>query len=210
MKNLKIILFLGMLPLMGLVSSPVQAQAIDQGRVLVDIYHGFPNLWTATIRTVVREASLPIDLQTRSIGPLGGRIEYMATRRFGVGLDVYYARSEVSYTAEGKDLEGNPATYSYEVSVPRPRVVLRGNFHLGNSERIDPYLALGLGYSGTKVVIRTDDPFLDANQFSFPVSIPLAYRIGFGTRVMLTRYVGLSGEIGLGGPLITGGISIGI
>jgi hypothetical protein len=141
---------------------------------------------------------------------MGGRIEYMTSRHFGIGLDVYYARSEVSYMAEGYDLEGNPAIYSYEVSVPRPRVVLRGNFHLGNSDMVDPYLALGLGYSGTKVVIRTDDPVFNENTLRFPISIPLAYRIGFGTRVMLTRYVGLSGEIGLGGPLITGGIAIGI
>jgi hypothetical protein len=210
MNKMKFALALGLFPLLSFCSSPVQAQAIDKGRVLVDFYYGFPNLWSASIRTVVREASLPINLQTRSIGPMGGRIEYMTSRHFGIGLDVYYARSEVSYMAEGHDLEGNPATYSYEVSVPRPRVVLRGNFHLGNSDMVDPYLALGLGYSGTKVVIRTDDPVFNENTLRFPISIPLAYRIGFGTRVMLTRYVGLSGEIGLGGPLITGGITIGI
>lgn len=210
MKKIKFILAMGLLPLMGLISSPVKAQAIDQGRVLIDFYYGFPNLWTTSIRTVVREAALPIDLQTRSIGPLGGRIEYMATRRFGVGLDIYYARSEVSYAAEGVDLQGNPRTYNYAVKMPRPRVVLRGNFHLGNSDMVDPYVVLGLGYSGTRVVVETEDPVFDVNTFSLPVSIPVAYRIGFGTRVMLTRFVGLSGEIGIGGPLITGGITIGI
>jgi hypothetical protein len=210
MKKIRIILALCLLTAAGIPGFQAKAQAVEQGRVLIDLYYGFPNLWSATLRTVVRETALPIDLQTRSLGPFGGRVEYMATRHFGVGLDVYYARSEVSYTAQGQDLQGNPATYSYSVSVPRPRVLLRGNFHLGNSDMVDPYLALGLGYSGTRVVIHTDDPIFNKNSLSLPISIPVAYRVGFGTRVMLTRFVGLSGEIGIGGPLVTGGISIGL
>jgi hypothetical protein len=98
----------GLMFILILPATSVQAQAVDRGRVMIDLYYGFPNLWSGTLRTLVNEFQAPIDLQTRSVGPMGGRIEYLVTRRVGVALDVYYARSEVSYTAQGQDLEGIP------------------------------------------------------------------------------------------------------
>ncbi|MEM6267781.1 MAG: hypothetical protein AAF998_00020 [Bacteroidota bacterium] len=210
MKKIKWIAAFAVVGWLGAAAPLASAQVVDRGGVRIDFYYGFPNLWSTALRTLVNEVQTPGDLQTRSVGPVGGRIEFLVTRRFGVGLDVHYARSEVAYTAVGEDLEGNAAAYRYTVSVRRPRVLLRGNLHLGNSAVVDPYLAFGLGYSGTRAVIATEDPFFDRNTIRFPITIPLAYRLGFGTRVMLTRFIGLSGEIGIGGPFLTGGVTIGI
>ncbi|MEM7038090.1 MAG: hypothetical protein AAF570_13990, partial [Bacteroidota bacterium] len=84
--------------LMVFAPSSANAQGVRQGRVIVDLYYGFPNLFTAAIRTGVNQGFVPIELETNTLGPLGGRAEYLVTDRLGIGLDIFYAQSGVSFT----------------------------------------------------------------------------------------------------------------
>ena len=194
--------------LSGIGSSAVSAQSPTKGRVIIDLYYGYPNLWTATLRTIVNQGVIPIDLKTSSLGPMGGRAEYMVTDHIGLGLDIYYAKSGASFSATGPDLNGNEATYAYEFTLLRPRFLGRFNFHFGDLERLDPYVGLGLGYNASRIRIKTDDPIFNQNEFSFPIFLPVAFRLALGTRVMFNNFLGFNVEIGAGGPLLTTGFTL--
>lgn len=177
------------------------------GRVLIDGYFGFPNLWSSAVKKAVELDFSPDGLSSSSAGPFGGRVEYMFTDHMSAGIDFTYASTSLSFTTTGEDLEGNQATYSYAASLNRPRVLARFSYHLGDIDKFDPYFTVGLGYKGARLKIETDDPIFNEQDFTIPFNLPVAFRLGFGMRYMVTDYFGFSGEIGAGGPLITGGVS---
>jgi len=182
------------------------AQA-QQGRVLIDGYFGFPNLWSSAVKRAVELDFSPEGLTTQSAGPFGGRVEYMFTDHMSAGVDFTYATTSLAFTTNGQDLNGNPATYSYSASLNRPRVLARFSYHLGNEPKFDPYFTVGMGYKGARLQIETDDPIFNEQDFTIPFNLPVAFRLGFGMRYMFTDYVGIHGEIGVGGALASGGLS---
>ncbi len=203
MRKFVAMLFAGALTLT--LSNNLHAQG---GRVIVDFYYGFPNLWTSAMENAVQSQFNPAGLDFSSTGPLGGRAEVLITRRIGLGVDVLFANSGLDFTSEGPDQngEGGTNTYNYSISVKRPRVLGRLNVHLLKSRIIDPYFALGVGYNGTKANVTTDDPLF--SNLNLPFDFPIAARAAFGMRLMIFKYVGIGAEVGLGGPLVTGGVSI--
>ena len=178
------------------------------GRVILDFYYGFPNLWSGAAERFIERDFNVSGLDFSTSGPMGGRAEVLVTQRIGIGVDVMFANSGVDFQATRPDQngEGGTDTYNYSVSVKRPRVLGRLNFHLLKSRIFDPYFAIGVGYNGTKADVTTDDPLF--TNLSLPFSLPIAARAGFGMRLMVFKYVGISAEVGLGGPLVTGGVSI--
>lgn len=189
-------------------NSRAQAQ---RGKVMIDFYYGFPNLWSSALERVVEQQFTPAGLDFSSVGPLGGRLEVMVTNRIGLGVDVLFAESGLDFTTTGPDPTGEgggTAEYSYSVSVKRPRVLGRLNVHLLNNRFLDPYFVVGLGYSGTKANVQTNDPIFNEQDFNLPINIPVAARLGFGMRLMVFKFLGVGAEVGIGGPLVTGGVTL--
>lgn len=182
----------------------------QRGKVMIDFYYGFPNLWSSALERVVDAQFTPAGLDFSSVGPLGGRVEVMVSNRIGLGVDVLFAESGLDFTTTGPDPngEGGTAEYSYAITVKRPRVLGRLNVHLMDNRFLDPYFVVGLGYNGTKAIIQTDDPIFNAQDFNLPFSLPVAARVGFGMRVMVLKFLGVGAEIGIGGPLVTGGVTL--
>jgi hypothetical protein len=103
---------------------------------------------------------------------------------------------------------GNAYSYSYSLTNPRPRFLARVDYHFGNSEIVDFYGAAGLGYSGSRYKLVTDDPvFTLANYALREIRLPVAFRLAFGTKIYFIKNFGATAEIGLGGPLLTVGLS---
>ncbi len=206
MRKLFVVLSMSVLTL-TLWTSNAHAQ---RGKVLLDFYYGFPNLWSSALQKVVDQEFTPAGLDVTSTGPLGGRLEIMVTNRIGLGVDVLFAESGLDFTSTRPDPngEGGEAEYTYSVSVKRPRVLGRLNMHLLNNRFVDPYFVLGLGYSGTKATVSTDDPIFNLDDINLPFNIPVAARVGFGMRVMVLKFLGVGAEGGICGALVTGGITL--
>ena len=59
---------------------------VQQGSILIDTYYGFPNLYKSIFESAVSTASAT-NVNAGGIGPLGLRAEYVASDKFGVGID---------------------------------------------------------------------------------------------------------------------------
>ena len=205
--KLKCLLLLSLLTGFAMFTPRVHAQAVEQGNVTIDAYYGFPNFMTSLFRAIAETNTDDPNLKVKGLGPLGGRVSYMVSDKIGVGLDVFYANSSFEYTDVGTDSLGNAKNYNYKLSNPRPRFLLRMDLHFGESDVVDPYVGFGLGYSASKYKFTTDDPNFDQTIYSTRNLIPVAYRIAFGTKFYFAKFLGAGVEVGLGGPLVTVGLS---
>ncbi|CAG5083361.1 hypothetical protein [Parvicella tangerina] len=188
--------------------STSQAQVVEEGTILVDAYYGFPNLYTTTIKQAYASSSGSSNVKVGGIGPVGGKIEYLLADRIGLGLDVNYTNTFVSYDEMGVDsTSGNTTNYNYEVSRSVLRIFPRINFHFGNSDVFDGYAGVGAGYRMASWKFESNDP--DFGDQSVDGLIPVSFRAFVGGRYFFTDALGLNFEIGLGGgALLQGGLSL--
>ena len=179
--------------------NPVQsnAQAVGEGNFMIQAHYGFPNLFTATVKTTYANSGTATNITTSGLGPVAFRADYMFAEQFGVGLEVTYATSAVSYTDSG---------FTYEISVPRIRVLPRFTWHFVTNDFVDFYATIGGGYKQTTYKFTTNDP--DYDQSSISGLIPVSTRLGLGFNYYIANVIGIGLEMGIGGPLVSGGITI--
>lgn len=192
--------------LLLIISNLAQAQVYEKGKVVIDAYYGFPNLVTGYYKALINASNTTYGntgVTATSIGPLGGRIEYLLSNKVGFGVDFSYSNTTLKYTDQS-------TLYNYQVSIPRWRVLPRINLHLGQSTKLDPYFAFGLGYDSWKVVGKTNDPNYQNYTVNdiLPIYEPVVIMAKFGMRYFITDNIGLGFEVGLGGPLATGGATV--
>jgi hypothetical protein len=181
------------------------AQIVEKGAKLLDVYYGWPNLWTNTAKNILTNDN-STNIKVGSLGPLGGRIEYLASDKVGFGLDLNYAVTTVKWSERYVDPNGNNAYYNYDVSVPRFRALFCFNFHFGGSENFDAYWKLGAGYASWSVTSKSNDPNYKGDRVDFNL-LPFAIRTGVGARYFFTENFQANVELGLGGgPLMTFGL----
>jgi opacity protein-like surface antigen len=190
------------------VSHTSNAQVYEKGNVVVDAFYGFPNLYTAYVRgvynnNVANGTNTYTDVKIKSLGPLGITGEYLLSSKVGIGFEATYASTSV--TANYYEYQdGN--TYAYTASINRMRILPRVNIHFGDNDKVDPYLALGMGYANLKASYETANPY--QSQVTYRSVIPVSYRMGFGVRYFFTDHVGAMVEFGFGGALLRGGLSV--
>jgi opacity protein-like surface antigen len=185
----------------------LKAQIVEQGNIVIEPYYGFPNLMSGLLR-LQAELISDSNLVVKSFGPAGIRGEFMVSDKLGLGFDFYYANSSAEYTSNETDSLGNSVTYTYKASIPRPRFLVRATAHLAESDVVDPYFVFGLGYNATKLKLTTNDPNYSEDDVAVRQLLPIAYRIGFGTRIYFMDNLGIGLEVGLGGPFATAGITV--
>lgn len=171
---------------------------------MIDAYYGGPNLFTSWVKAVYQTAdnfgatNLP---KISSIGPVGGKLEFLLSQRIGLGVNVNYANTSVSgsYVSNG-------TTYDYKASIPRLRIMPTLSIHMGKSDKLDPYFAFGVGYGSFAFKEKNSDPNYTGVSFSSPSNF--AARAEFGLRYFITDHIGINGQFGIGGgPLVAGGLS---
>lgn len=184
----------------------LKAQVYEKADMVVDAYYGFPNLYTAAVKTIYSLApEFNVDIQ--SFGPIGLRYEYLLSHRFGVGVNANYAYSGIEGTFTAYDFTTEEQSeFEYEATVTRLRIMPTFFFHMDTSKWIDPYFSLAIGYGGRSFKESSNYPFVPP--LNFDKSIPIAYRGEFGTRFFFTDNIGAHLQFGIGGgPLLGLGLS---
>ena len=199
----KLFLTITVIVLITLQSSSVsRAQSVEQGTIIIDPYYGASLSGTA----LLEELFNPIEMEITLTGPVGGRVEYMIANRFGMGIDVIYKQITGDFTAQDTTTS---TIYTYQGVVTRTRIQVRFNYHLmASTDKWDVYVGMATGTNSRKVVLSSiDDPKqeLTFNNFQF---LPFSARVAFGLRYYFANNFGFNAELGLGGPLVTAGISI--
>ena len=203
--KIKFFVFAGLLLINGIFSN-VKAQVVEQGNIMVDVFYGFPNLWSKALKTAYDQTGSDVVMKSSAVGPFGCKIEYMMSDKIGLGLIVNYANSTVKWSENTVDLNNSPITYNYDISLPRFRIMPAFNLHFYPTDKLDPYWVIAAGYGSFNAKIKTNDPNFEETDIKG--LIPIAFRTGIGTRYFFTDNIGANFEIGFsGGPLLQLGLS---
>jgi opacity protein-like surface antigen len=98
-------------------------------------------------------------------------------------------------------------TYDVKANLSRVRLQARFNYHFIENDNVDAYFGVGAGTNFRKYTLTTDYPNYDDDSETGTL-LPFSLRLAVGTRYYFTENIGINAEIGIGGPVLSGGISI--
>lgn len=207
---MKKILLNGMLAL-GFVMSinAVDAQAVAKGNVIIDPYYGAPNFGKKIATGLTTDNQNLKSAGVSGVGPMGLRAEYMLADKFGLGVDVIYNSASIELTYDSLNNDGSLyRRYTGTGTMSRLRVQARFNYHFVSTDDLDAYVGVGAGSNTRYWSSKSDDPAYTFNNTRKGVLLPVSMRVAVGMRYYFIPNLGINAEIGLGGPVISAGLSL--
>jgi len=217
MKKIYVLIF----AVIGGVSAKAQ---MSQGNISIDPYIGVPN-WANSLIYNQYDGNQTNIQDYKVVGSMlsyGGRIEYMASDKVGVGADVNYEVSGYSYKFDDYvyDANGNMlmdangdyliTQYQTQYSAKKLRAMFRLNYHFVQEEKIDMYAGFAGGYKSVNRASETNpttSSYIDANLNG--AIIPVTLRVAIGAKMYFTQNIGAHVELGaFGGGLLQAGLSV--
>jgi hypothetical protein len=185
--------------------SNTNAQTIQKGDVLIDGYYGLINSYSNTYTPLFIVVS-PDIITNKSTDPIGFRIESMETEKFGLGLDVAYNASEVTYTSDYNYYYNSFASSGIDTTTGKKHIntykskkngaLLSFNFHFVTTDKLDAYMSLGIGYDNRKIQESITDPtVISSNRTSL---LSISEKFGLGIRYFFTPKIGEDFAFNLG------------
>jgi len=184
----------------------------------VQVYTGGPSI----LKTAFKFSSSFQDLVHYSGKSLiGFSADYRLNNWLSVGLDATYRYGELNmditdssdyvYLRDkwGLNEDDIPNPYGhYRLELPRYRIMAMVTAHaLGTDQPSDLYAQFGLGYNRVAPMLFLNDKEVEYFKKIGTFALPLAYRLSAGYAYHFKNYVGIFGEIGIGGPIFTIGVS---
>jgi hypothetical protein len=179
------------------------SNVLSKGKSTINIYYGY-NVFTSIYTAVATSAALGTTV--KSVGPVGVVYEYMISDKIGLGGEVGYSKTSVSYNETFTDYMGNSSTYNYQWNFSTIRAMVRLNIHFFQNDKFDIYYLTSMGYRATSFSFSTNEPNYGAS-VSFKSPIPFGIKPGLGFRFFFTKNIGLNLEMAIGTPIIGGGLS---
>jgi outer membrane protein W len=184
------------------VATNASAQVFEEGNVSVDLYYGFPNLYSTAFRTSYANGGTETDIDISGLGPVGIRGEYLLTDKVGLGLDVGFNNTKLTF----RDVGSNGNTYDYTFSTQKVGVMVTFNYHFIENDNLDFYGIVGAGYGSRSYKFESTDP--NYQDEDIKGLIPVASRLGVGMRYFFTDNIGANVALGFGqGGLVNAGLS---
>ncbi|MBU2020179.1 MAG: hypothetical protein KJ941_11090 [Bacteroidetes bacterium] len=166
--------------------------AVRKGSFTGDAFYGFPNFYTLLSDNLIFTYG-PQAISTKKIGfgPIGGRVEYLLSHKFGFGLEVAYLYSRVEQTFKSEDND----SVIYRRSLIRSKLgfVPTFNYHFSKNSLFDFYVTGGVGIKYSKTVLEGV-----SDNYHLTFIIPIAWRLAFGARFFPTPHLGFGMNMGIG------------
>ncbi|MDQ3100943.1 MAG: hypothetical protein M3R08_06125 [Bacteroidota bacterium] len=204
MKKFQLVCFALVLAISAIMSpSNLRAQVFPEGSNSVSIGYGFVTLLGA-LNSTFSEYS---DVKTSGLGPIYFKYERALSDNIGLGLNVAYAVNEWSYRFPSVDTAGNPVLYTETTRRSTYSVLARFNYHIGSSDKFDPYIGMGLGYRNATWTFDTDNPG-GGSGVNISNLFPLGFEMTFGARYFFTDNIGAYLEVGAAKSVLQAGLSV--
>jgi hypothetical protein len=176
-------------------ATTLNAQAFDEGKSVVTIGYGFPNLVTGTFRTAYNTAD-HTGYTFNAMGPLIFRYEYGLSEKIGMGVVFGYSMMKLSYTYEDWNSTYTAKTnYTASIKWNSPSAGLRMNIHFATKDKLDPYFGVSAGWSGNSLTYEDNNPNNTTNKTSINFG-PFYFGLGVGMRYYFTDNIGMYVEFG--------------
>lgn len=213
---MKKLLLVGIFTVSIAVGSNVKAQAVEEGKVLVDAYFGYGTLFNSLFRTAY--SGTDVDSKFTGLDAMGIRGEYLLADKFGIGIDFCYSSAKIvdpytvsidNYDSNGNFTGTTTTSYTQTFSTKKIGVMATMNYHFLENDKVDAYGVFGIGYKNRSYAYDSTDPTsLTDQNLGVGTLLPLAMRIGIGARYFFTDNIGLTINTGLGqGGWINGGLA---
>ena len=178
---------------------------------LIESYLGFPNLGRLSAQITDTSILEKQDQKFSGIGPSGFRYSYMLSDDFSIGIELMYNALKENYRTSQDVYMNNAWTLINKnmlVSTQRLRIHVRMNFHFSAfSDMSDSYLGLGFGTNNKWKKTSENGNVIEKISGSEAVIFPFSLRLCYGYRYFFNYNWGIHGEVGLGGPLLSLGLS---
>jgi len=179
---------------LAFTASNVQAQSFDEGKSVVTVGYGFPNLVTATFRNLYNTTD-HTGYTFQAMGPLMARYEYGLSEKIGFGLVLGYSSMTLSYNYEDYNTAGTLSTYTAKLKWSSPTVGGRMSIHFATKDKLDPYFGVAAGWSGNTLTWTDNNPNNSNNKSSISFT-PFYFGLGVGMRYYFTDNIGMYVEFG--------------
>ena len=198
-----------------LISNENRAQILLAGNQIVEGYLGMPNMtrFSGGINLFTSEINTGEVTRFRGIAPSGIRYSYMISENLSFGFDLMYNSSNVTTSTTDTIYNGITGQWTYQQTsnqtiTNRLRFHARMNFHIptGRPES-DSYFGVGIGSNSRWIKSYENNVFIEEIKGSEAVVLPFSMRLCYGYRYFFGYNWGVSGEVGLGGPLFSIGAS---
>jgi len=189
----------------------VSSQISFTSNQLIESYLGFPNLGRLSAQITDTSILEKQDQKFSGIGPSGFRYSYMLSDDFSIGIELMYNALKENYRTSQDVYMNNAWTLINKnmlVSTQRLRIHVRMNFHFSAfSDMSDSYLGLGFGTNNKWKKTSENGNVIEKISGSEAVILPFSLRLCYGYRYFFNYNWGIHGEVGLGGPLLSLGLS---
>jgi len=193
-----------------LLSFNAFSQSLFVGNHVIEPYIGFPNVTKYVPMLALSQEPQNV---TNYVGlpPSGFRYSYMLTDDISFGVDVIFDRSKKEFVSTDTVFQNGGWEYlSYEGQRTQTRLRLqaRMNFHIPISQpNADSYFGLAFGTNNRWLKDYKNGVLERELKGSEAILIPFSMRVCYGYRYYFNYNLGIVGEIGIGGPLLSFGLS---
>jgi opacity protein-like surface antigen len=184
------------------------AQAFEADKSYISVGYGYELF---SIKRIFEYYEDEADFDITGYGPVLLKYEYGLSDKVGVGLALGYGGANVSWTGEKTESVNGEVvnrTYKYEYKQSKLTTVARLNWHLGDHDKIDPYIGLGLGFKTNRFKLSSDDKNFDDSEIKFGGLFPMSMSASFGCRFYFTDNIGAFIELGMGHGFAQGGLQM--
>jgi len=194
------------------------SQPLEKEDFVVELQMGLPNLsyFRSKINNLnhISFSNTSNDMH-KSIGQFILNSEFFLTDKLGISLGFnygyYYDYLETQETIyDGNSNQYITNIYFTEKKTNRYRVYIGPNFHFIRTDRLDTYFGIKAGIKQSKIIVNDNYPnngnYYNAYTEDY-FEIPVGLRICYGLRYFVTDKIAINTEFGLGGPLVSLGLT---
>jgi hypothetical protein len=187
-------------------------RSVSKDNLITIPYFGFPNFLTAALQDMHEITNRKKEqLSISDFGPIGLCASYLVSDNLALGGEISYESTHIQWKENEMgnvvDSTNNAYTYTYNLQATRIRMLVKLYYHFLVREHSDWYLGFGLGYNHVPVKLYTNAPYARDHDIPSGCFMPVSARTNVGYNHFFTKNLGINAEVGIGGPLISIGIT---